>query len=81
MALSDWRVQPEDKIHLSLIIVRKKEESGDCVVGDLVVKCFPMKLKKCWVCLDCIATPVKNCVREVERWVVGRRSGEKEKGK
>ena len=50
---------PYHKEHLSLVIVREEEESGNVVVGNLVVKGFAVKLEEGGVGLDSVSTPAE----------------------
>jgi len=50
---------PYYKEHLSLVVVGEEEESGNGVVGNLVVKGFSMKLEECGIGLDSVPTPAE----------------------
>ena len=50
---------PYYKEHLSLVVVGEEEESGNGVVGNLVVKGFAVKLEECGIGLDSVPTPAE----------------------
>ena len=53
-----WKCLPtHHKVHLLLVIVGEEEDSGDCVIGYLVVKGLAMELEEGGVWFDCVATP------------------------
>lgn len=55
--ISEWAVGTNHEEHLSLVVVRKEEQSVDGVQRNLVVVCLTMSPYERWVYFDSVSTP------------------------